>query len=387
MVITSWHAQNLGGAERQLESLCPELAGRGVQPVIIGRLPRRDVANGGSTAAVVHIRVPGVPGIDSAIFVWGALRALARLEPDVVHAFSAFSQSTIARLHKRRTGTPFVTKILRSGPLGDLHRLRQKPFGKWRTARLLREADAFVVISQEIDDELAALGVEPRRRLRIPNGVDVARFAPPTTDPREPLAPSVGDGPVVIAVGRLSPEKRLRELSEHWHLVEAEHPDATLVIVGKRVNKVDANAVQLAEGSRIVHVGARSDVENAYRAADIYVSASAAEGLSNALLEAMATGLPCVVTAAGGVGDVVTNGSNGLVVPPDDMPSVIAAINKLLADPNLAQQLGRRARETVSDRFALSKVAESLAAQYHNLAASRHGSRGRARRPHPWAGH
>src|SRR5262245_3500610 len=170
MVITSWHAQNLRGAEPQLDTLYPELLARRVQPVIIGRLRRNSQAVQSPSIEVIHILVPGIPGIDSAVFVWGALRALSRVEPDVVHAFSAFSQSAVARLHKRRTGTPFLTKILRSGPLGDLQRLSHKPFGTWRLARIARETDAFVVISQEIDDELAALGVEPARRVRIPNG-------------------------------------------------------------------------------------------------------------------------------------------------------------------------------------------------------------------------
>ena len=368
MVITSWNAQNVGGAERQIESLCPELVRRGVRPVIIGRLRRGVRAHHDSSAEVVHVRVPGIPGIDSVVFVLGALRALARLRPDVVHAFSAFSQSTIALLHRRRTGTPFLTKILRSGPLGDLQRLRSKPFGKRRVARLLNEADGFVVISREVDDELAALGVEPERRLRIPNGVDVARFAPTRGDSDGPSIEPVGDGPAVVAVGRLSPEKRMRELSEHWHLVRAEHPGATLFIVGTRANKVDPDAVRLAKDPHVVHLGTRDDVENVYRSSDVYVSASVAEGLSNALLEAMATGLPCVVTRTGGVGDVVADGRNGLVVPPDDLPALCDGINKLLADPGLARELGARARETVSERFSLTRIADELAAEYHRLA-------------------
>jgi glycosyltransferase involved in cell wall biosynthesis/peptidoglycan/xylan/chitin deacetylase (PgdA/CDA1 family) len=375
MVITSWHAQNLGGAERQLESLCPLLVERRIEPVVIGRLRPGATPHQSPVAQVVHIRVPGIPGLDSAVFLWGALRALSRVEPDVVHAFSAFSQSAVARLHKRRTGTPFLTKILRSGPLGDLYRLRRKPFGGWRLARIAREADAFVVISQEIDDELADLGIEPQRRLRIPNGVDLDRFAPATDRAPSGLVESIGDGPVVVAVGRRSPEKRLRELSEHWHLVVAEHPDARLVILGKLVNRVDLRAVELADDPHIVQLGARSDIENAYRAADVYVSASVAEGLSNALLEAMATGLPCVVTRAGGVADVIEDGANGLIVPPDDIPALTAAINKLLADPALARELGRRARETVSERFGLPRIADELATQYRRLAAERRDGR------------
>jgi glycosyltransferase involved in cell wall biosynthesis len=100
----------------------------------------------------------------------------------------------------------------------------------------------------------------------------------------------------------------------------------------------------------------------------VYVSASAAEGLSNALLEAMASGLPCVVTGAGGVGDVIAPERNGLVVPADDLSGLIAAVNRVLSDPTLAAELGRHARETVVERYSLTSVAAALSSEYRRLA-------------------
>ena len=154
---------------------------------------------------------------------------------------------------------------------------------------------------------------------------------------RQPLPGRTATGPVVVAVGRLTPEKRLRELSEHWHLVRAEHPDVTLVIVGIRGHNVDPGAVQLAEDSHVVHLGVRDDIENVYRAAYMYVSASVAEGLRTLSSKRWRRVCLRVVTATGGVADVIQNGRNGLVVPPDDMACLITAINTLLADPNLAR--------------------------------------------------
>ncbi|MGI9645026.1 MAG: glycosyltransferase family 4 protein [Ilumatobacteraceae bacterium] len=274
-------------------------------------------------------------------------------------------------MHHRLTGTAFITKILRSGELGDLYRLRQKRFGERRFARLIRDADAFVAISREIDDELAAAGVESHRRLRIPNGVDTDRFHPATdSDLGDRLRDELDrPGPIVVAVGRMTPEKRMRELSERWHLVRDEHPWATLVIHGKVVNRIDPDAVRLHDDPGVVNPGARADIEHGLRAADLYVSASAAEGLSNALLEAMASGLACVVTDVGGVRDVIDDGVNGVIVTADDMGALVTEINRLLGDPDTRASLGDRARETVVARFGLDAVADSLTAAYRRLAA------------------
>lgn len=373
MIVNAWGAERLGGAERQLNSLCPLLIERGVRPVVIARERSRRPRATNDPFEVVYVRVPPIPGLDRVVFVLGALWALARARPDVVHAFGAFSQSTSARLYRRLTGTPFVTKILRSGELGDLYRLRRKRFGRRRSERLFRDADAFVVISREIDDELAAAGVEPERRLRIPNGVDIERFYPAAdSELGDRLRDEFGrDGPIVVAVGRMTPEKRMPELSALWHLVRHEHPGATLVIYGKLVNRIDPETVRLHDDPGVVNPGARADIEYGYRAADLYVSASAAEGLSNALLEAMASGLACVVTDVGGVRDVVDDTVNGVIVDSDDLGALVSAINRLLGDPEARSTLGGRARETVAARFGLDAVADSLTAEYRRLAAVR----------------
>lgn len=349
----------VGGAERQLASLMPGLVRRGVEPLVITRCmagrPANDEVDG---VPVMRIRVKGVKILRSLMFVAGARSALRRFDPHVVHAFDTLTPSTIALGHGRVKSTPVVTKVLRSGVLGDLHRLAQKPFGQRRRQRLVDNVDMFVAISHDIDAELAAIGVDEQRRILIPNGVDTERFRPAVRPP------STKPPYTVVATGRLAPEKRLVELAQRWPAVQARHPGTRLVIAGEGPCH-DA----LADCSGIELLGRRDDVENVLANGDLYVSASTAEGLSNSLLEAMAGGLACVVTDVGGVRDVITGPEEGVVVDADDLDLLVEELCGLLGDAKRRGRMGRAARDRVKSSFSLEVTAERLAALYHTAAS------------------
>jgi glycosyltransferase involved in cell wall biosynthesis/O-antigen ligase len=349
----------LGGAERQLANLAPLLRARGITPVVVTRAmagrPTEDVIDG---VRVVRIPVRGPKPLRSAAFVWQASQVLAELRPDVVHAFDTLTPSMIALRHRRRFATPVAVKLLRSGPLGDLHRLTGRPAGEGRRRRLLAEVDVFVAISRDIDAELEAFGVAADRRVRIPNGVDATRFRPRRRR-------SVG-GPngTAIVTGRLAPEKRIPALAARWGTVTAVSPGARLVVVG---DGPDRDAIAGHGGVEVL--GRRDDVAALLRGTDVYVSASAAEGLSNSLLEAMATGLACVVTDVGGVRDVITDGVDGVVVDADDLDGVADEVAALLANPVRRRRLGAAARRRVVEAYSLDATADRLVDLYRRLAA------------------
>jgi len=370
MILGQYGATNVGGAERQVESLASLLVERGIHPIIIGWIGEGTQAPHVPPGVEISpVRSTSVPILNSLLYALGVTTALSRARPDVVHAFNTFTRSSIARWHKRRTGVPYVTKILRSGELGDLTRLAKKPFGRHRLARLVRDADGLVAISSEIDQELAELGVPPERRLRIPNGVNVHRFSPDSDrQAARDLLEIERDGPIVLAVGRFVPEKRMKELSEQWVRCDAISSQALLLIAGRTPSYIDEDLVRVVDHPSVIRLDARRDVEVLYRSADIYVSASRAEGLSNALLEAMSSGLPCVVTDVGGVRDLIDHGRNGLIVGRDDFDGLTRSIQELLADPARAAALGEAARRTVLENFSLERTAEKLAEAYRELA-------------------
>lgn len=388
MVILEY-APITGGAQRQIAALAPPMRGRGVEIHVLTRrragLPAEERQEG---VQVHRLPAPGPKAIASLVFTAAALLRLVSLGPDVVHAYSLFSPTTIAVLARRLLGVPVIVKVLRGGRGGDVARLLRKPLATGRIAALRAGVDRFVSISREIGDELASLGIDPARCVAIPNGVDVSRFRPPEAGERAGLRARLAlpAGPVLIYVGRLVAEKRVDRLIAAFRAVRDARPDATLLIAGAGPCE---SALRAQAGVGVRFLGDVDDVAPWLRAADLFVLPSEAEGLSNALLEAMATGLPVVATRVGGAADVVEDGRSGRLVAVDDEPALVAALLDLVGSDAAATRaaLGGAARDTMTREHALDAVAGRLTDLYREVerggqlgprvaAPGRHGGEG-----------
>lgn len=222
------------------------------------------------------------------------------------------------------------------------------------------KADALVCGTQEIVSEALAAGVDGQRVHHIPSGVDTARFRPPTAPEKRLLRRHEGwpdDQVICVALGRLSVEKGTLDLLEAWRRFQPSK--ARLVLVGPDMagHPLDAGARARAwvrehhlDGS-VQFYGPTSDPARVLAAADVAVFASHYEAACLAALEAMATGLPLVVTRVGGLAEAVVHGVSGLVCPPRDPAALAAALQRLVADPDLRRVLGARAREAAVERF------------------------------------
>lgn len=363
MIILEYHPI-VGGAQRQLAMVAPRLQALGVEVRVLTRrypgLPPYEVIDG---VPVHRLPAPG-PKLTAAFsFTLAALAEIRRHPPDLIHAYSLFSPLTTAVWAKKLMGLPVVAKILRGGPLGDVDRLRHKPFGARRLAGYQRQVDAFLTISQEIDNELAEIGVSPARRVFVPNGVDLARFSPLSaaekTLRRQQL--NLPAGPLVLFTGRLSAEKRVDHLLAVWPTVRRQQPTAVLLILG---DGPEAAALKQQAGTGVLFGGRVDDVHTYLQAADLFVLPSATEGLSNSLLEAMAAGLPSLVTAVGGAPDVIEHGQSGWLISPDSLADLETAVITLLGNKTLQQALGRRARQKMTAEFGLDSVAAALYSVY-----------------------
>jgi glycosyltransferase involved in cell wall biosynthesis len=360
---------HVGGAERQLSALIPLLRKRGVEVIILTRryagMSAFETIDG---TPVIRFAAPGPKPVAMLAFVAQAVLALARLRPDVIHAHELLSPASAALLAKRLFRTPVVAKVLRGGALGDIDKLRRRPFGARRLAGLRDRVDAFISISSEIDAELATIGVEPARRLSIPNGVDTGRFRPAAADEKRRLRESLGlpaAAPLAVFSGRLVPEKRVDRLLAAWPFVRENVPGAELVVLGAGEEEA---VLRDQAGAGVRFAGQVEDVLPWLQAADVFVLPSATEGLSNALLEALACGLGAVATAVGGAPDVIVDGESGLLVPPDDTAALAAALVKLLGDPILQTRLGAAGRKVIETRYSLEQTAGRLAELYARLA-------------------
>lgn len=370
MIIQDYHPR-VGGAERQLAALAPRLRAQNVDIRVLTRRYAGLSACQLIDGVPVH-RLPVVkPGpLASLAFTLAALPLLKQIRPDVIHAHGLFSPTTTAVAAKRWLKVPVVVKVLRGGHLGDLDRLRQKPFGQRRIRTFRKQVDAFITISQEIDDELSQAGIVAGRRVAIPNGVDVDRFHPLPPAQKSALRASFNlpDDPIVMYAGRLEPEKRVDQLIDVWPVVRKFHPTAVLLILG---SGNEESRLKNMAGEGILFGGRVDNVERYLQVADIFVLPSATEGLSNALLEAMAAGLPVISTAVGGAPDIIEHRHNGWLIPPNAGQPLTEAVMALLADETCRHNLGHKARERVMRSYALSTTATQLRALYDKLILSR----------------
>lgn len=366
MLIQAYHPR-VGGAERQLAALAPLLQARGVDVHILTRrysgLRSFEMING---VPVHRLPIPGSRPVASLSFTLAALPVLYRLKPDLVHAHELLSPTTTAVLAKRIFGMPVVAKVLRGGQLGDIAELNQQWSGRRRLAIMRHQVDAFITISQEIDEELAAIGVPQEKRPFIPNGVDMARFTPIPAPERAAVRGKLGlpTGLMAVYTGRLSPEKQIDQLIAIWPQVQAVHPQATLLLLGTGDQE---SALKEQAGDGVIFRGAVADVAPFLQCADLFVLPSAAEGLSNALLEAMATGLPAVASRVGGAPDLITHGHNGLLIAPDAPGDLAEYIISLLGDRPQRERLGQQARQKVMRDYALPGIVEKLHDLYTRL--------------------
>lgn len=245
---------------------------------------------------------------------------------------------------------------------------------------LVRRVSACVAVSDETANEAARFGIPLSRITCIPNGIETSEFDVASSTERTDAKRHLGLQPssiVTLFVGRLSAEKNPLCLVQAWQLIpEAARSSALLVIVGDGPQRSMLEDTISAHrlGKSILLMGYQHDIRRWYHAADIYVSTSEYEGLSNTMLEAMACGLPVVATAVSGTSALTRKGPAGIVVPIGDCAAVSAALYNLLRDPASRERLGANARRIIEDEFSVEQVARRTLCLYHGLVTDGHSA-------------
>jgi glycosyltransferase involved in cell wall biosynthesis len=243
-----------------------------------------------------------------------------------------------------------------------------------RLSRFLnRRYDRIVAPSRAILDAVARdEGASPDRMLCIPNGVDTERFRPVDAGQRQVLRKALGfpaDALLVGCVGSLTPVKRHADLLDAFAKVLAQSTNTHLLLVGDGPLK-DAIATRAAAPDLAGHVhllGQNADVQHVLQALDLFVLASETEGLSNAILEAMACGLPVVATRVGGNPEVV-DAECGELTTAGDADELAETMLGLLHDAGKRARMGECARRRVLANYSLDSMAHAYEALYRELA-------------------
>ncbi len=366
MIIQAYHPI-VGGAERQLGVIAPLLVERGLDVHILTRrypgLAPFEMIDG---IPVHRLAIPGPMPVASLAFTLGGLAALGRIRPDVIHAHELLSPTTTGVGAKTLFGTPLVAKVLGGGALGDLSKLKRNPISAMRVKLILNKVDRFITISREIENELIQAGIGGEKIVRIPNGVDTQRFRPVDEIEKKKLGQGLNlpEGLKCVYSGRLEEEKNVIGLMAVWKQVHLKNPRASLIVIG---SGSEDNTMRKAASTGVHILGEKMDVCPYLQASDIFILPSKREGLSNALLEAMACGLPAVATNVGGNPELIADGARGLLVPLGDQDRMASALNLLIEDASLRKVMGRNARDFILEHFQIEKTVNRLIGLYENV--------------------
>jgi D-inositol-3-phosphate glycosyltransferase len=377
LILTAYYFPFQGGTETHARTVASHLAAQGCAPLV---LTKRDDRHSPDSEDIdgVPVRRIAPAGPRSGLRKWamlpGAVLVMVRLRKtfDLIYCPGYQGLGLAAVVAGWLLKRPVV---LRSGNVGVLVGNQwDAPLARWHVSgsawpvRLLKSAfrrsysraDAMLCNCRENETEALDNGV-PRARVHyIPNGVDITRFRPPAAEEVAEVRRRHGwplEKFIWLYVGRLSLEKGVMDLLDAWRLLG----DATgvLVLVGPDMHGHPLDAGPAVRQfirdhglqDRVILHGESSAPEELLRAADAYVQPSHYESFSNALIEAMATGLPVVASRVGGMLDCIVDGENGLFCAPQDPPDLARAMRALRADPGQAARLGANARTTIVQDF------------------------------------
>jgi glycosyltransferase involved in cell wall biosynthesis len=363
-----------GGTLRHVQMLAAGAAVRGVPTVVCGpagHAPdfRFDQA-GAAPVSYETVQFGDRPSIRDGLAVLRLRQVLARHQPDVVHAHGLRAGALAAlaltlATRPSRAALPLVVTVHNAPPEGGVNAT------VYQGLQFLAARGAAVVlcVSGDLEERMRRAGARDVRRALVPPYAPGAPSTPTAaTSPdavREELG--AGDRPLILAVGRLAPQKdfgTLIEAARGWQDLD---PVPLLAIAGSGPLRDDLAAAAVPLGSSAVLLGQRTDVPSLLAAADVFVLPSRWEGQPLILAEALRAGRPIVATRVGGTPDL-TGEDAAVLVPPGDPAALTAAVRQVLGDPALAARLADAAQARARTLPTANAAVESALAIYRVLA-------------------
>jgi glycosyltransferase involved in cell wall biosynthesis len=386
----------VGGAEKQAFQQGKYLCEQGLTTTIITMRYRRDWPSFEYVDGVPVLRVAGTflswrertPGVVRRLCYLLALLAMGwqlwrhRHEYEILHVFQLTFFALPALLVSRLARKPLIIAMRSDAPSSlesmsgqkrrartraDLEALERlgRPALRLINRQLRLTRARLVVLSARMRASLNRCGLEGAGVLFIPNGVDTAYF--------QPCPARRETSQTVVCVAKLRYQKGLDILLRAWCKVARQMPRAKLLIVGDGplLAALQHLANSLGIAASVEFTGFCADVVPQLQRAQIAVLPSRWEGMSNALLEAMSCGLACIATRVSGSEDLLQEGSNGMLVEPEDVEGLAAALLRLLRQPELALRYGQLARRYVEEDYAFEQAMYRYRELYGTLLTER----------------
>ena len=355
---------NIGGISNYILTLSKALESKGLEVIVAS-------SGGNLEDSLAKCHIPhrrlnmktkfefGPKAILSGFRAAGIVRAE---KVDIIHAHTRVSQ-VAAAIASKLTGVPYITTCH-----GYFKKRARGVLDTW--------GRKVVAISAAVRDHLKdGLDVESSRVELIYSGIDSAKFSR-VYSPAEIAAikksAGLGDGHIIGAIGRLSSVKGHKFLIAAMKDVLVKHADAQCLIIGNGEEEGPLKSLVRSldiEGS-VKFLDSCTDTHKYLSVMDVFVFPSVEEGLGMALLEAMAAGKACVASRIGGIEDIITDGTNGLLVKVADPFGMAKAINRFLEDSEFRSKAGEKGRELVRSKFTLDSMADKVSRLYKETVKS-----------------
>lgn len=381
----------VGGGETHSRHLCRALVEREFPLFVLTRRYTKDLAKFELVDGIPVYRVwpTGMKRWGKYLMMFPAMYHMVRRrrEYDVIYVSVFRALGMLGVLTAKLLGK---TCVLRAGVSGEMtgsallnEYKSRKPVSYFLLSMylplrnaVLRRADNFISISDEIRDDFLAAGVPEMHVTHIPNGVDTDKFHTVSQERKHQIRGGLGlpEGSLFCYSGKLNHGKGLDLIVRVWPKVISAYPDARVVFIGGGANQYLSFESRLREEVKqrgledaIIFTGYVNNVVDYLQACDYFLFPSESEGMPNALLEAAACGLPTVATRIGGNTDIINEEHLGYLVPVGDEKALLDGVLSLLDDPAKSLEIGQNMRERIEEVFSLKVMLNGYAELFASL--------------------
>ncbi len=391
---------NLGGAEKRFVAYFKEFVDRGIEVTVLSGTPKASKSHfteGDQFAGhkfekvesgirFVYFKLPGKGAEAREKRLFQGIREYLRAEDDIniVQLLGVHTRHAIrfVREIKNNGAKVIYTYALSQKPVLMLDRSRifRKYLKYARVKKIVNLCDLVILQSNELREELK---LKDGRHIEIiPNGVDLSRFRTPDQEEKNRVRDELNldkQALIILTVGTISPRKRTDMIIDAWVQAARTNNNLRLIIIGRELEKktksyqtyveaIHKNVAASGRNSDITLIGYRDNIADYYAAADIFVFTPVKEGMPNALLEAMASGLPCVVTGFTGLSKDFGEESSHYILAEGTSKGVSEKIIQLVEDIELRKYISFNASTLMNKTMAMNGIIDRYCDLYRRLA-------------------
>lgn len=380
LMVTERYIPIWGGAENQLRQLAPHLEDKGCRVEIVTRrwhseMTRQETIDG---ISVHRLGIPGNSWFATTAFVLSLVFFFLRDKNNVAvyHSHGAVNMGALCHLIAFLQRKKNVAKIASAGKIPALNHT----FSGRLFLAMFKRSHAIICMTDEIRSELQEIRTPEESIFRITNGVDGIRFSRYSENQRLKWKVEQGlkaTSRVVLFSSRIVTGKGLDVLVAAWEDVYEQYPECWLFIVGSgkdQPNSIESQMQVLVKKKKLQQVrfvGETDAPENYLGVADLFVFPSRHEGFPNALMEAMAAGLPVIASRIGGVTDLVQAEVNGILFESGNSVDLSRQMIEYLGQPDLLSKIGQQARLDVLAKYSFPSIASQYMTLYDELLGER----------------